>query len=182
MMKLQRDQAISIAALALLLVTCVLTVSSFVQARVDAVRETEGRRQLVERLEAGLRARAEARARSKGSAPAAAFLNASTQGLAVADLQAYLSALAAAQHAILLSSDLEPARRDDAPDALRLKATLDTSLRPLQALLYRLETGTPYVFVDALKVELSAAVQRAEQDPALRVILGVRAIWQREAT
>jgi hypothetical protein len=182
MIKLQRDQAISIAALALLLLACVFTVNSFLQARADALRETEERRQLVDRLEAGLRSRAEARARSRGSAPAAAFVNASTHGLAVAELQAYLSRLVAAQHATLLSSDLEPARRDDASDALRLKATLDTSLRPLQALLYQLETGTPYVFVDALKVELSASVQRAEQDPALRVILGVRAIWQREAT
>ena len=182
MVKLQRDQTISIAALTLLVLACVFTVTSFLQARADALRERDERRQTVERLEAGLRSRAEARARSKGSAPTAAFVNASTQGLAVAELQAYLSTLVAAQHTILLSSGLEPARSDDASDAIRLKATLDTSLRPLQALLYQLETGTPYVFVDALKVDLSVGALRAEQDPALRVVLGLRAIWRREAT
>jgi general secretion pathway protein M len=52
----------------------------------------------------------------------------------------------------------------------------------LQAFLYRRESGTPYVFVDTLTVQLTgAASQRTIEDPLLRVTFGLRAIWQRRS-
>src|SRR6516164_7421085 len=91
--------------------------------------------------------------RSNGVAPPTAFLEAPTQGIASAKLQAYLAQLADAQHAGLLSSGGEAAKRDEPPDTIRLQATLEMNLKALQAMLYQLESGTPYVFVDALTVQ-----------------------------
>ncbi len=54
------------------------------------------------------------------------------------------------------------------------------NLKALRALLYQLESGTPYVFVDALTVQpASAAAGRAAEDPLLRATLSLRAFWRR---
>ena len=59
--------------------------------------------------------------------------------------------------------------------------TLDITMRGLQAMLYQLESSTPYVFVDALTVATSTPTgQRGNQDPVLRVALRLRALWRRE--
>jgi hypothetical protein len=115
-------------------------------------------------------------------APPAAFLDASTQGLASAQLQSYLAQLADDQRASLVSSGGEVAKRDDAPDTIRLQATLDMNLKALRAVLYQLESGTPYVFVDALTVQPAGAMAgRAVEDPLLRTTLSLRAFWRRGA-
>jgi general secretion pathway protein M len=49
----------------------------------------------------------------------------------------------------------------------------------LQALLYRLEGGAPYVFVDALSMQPGGSGERAAADPALRVNLTLHAYWRR---
>ena len=50
----------------------------------------------------------------------------------------------------------------------------------LQAILYRLESGTPYVFVEALAIQpAGAAGARPPEDPLLRATLSVRAFWRR---
>ena len=88
-MKLDREQTISLAALALLLVVCAALVQYGMQARADAARELAERQETVTQLEA--RARAAGPGRSIAVAPAAAFLDASTQGLAGAQLQAHVA-------------------------------------------------------------------------------------------
>jgi hypothetical protein len=83
-------------------------------------------------------------------------------------------------HAALISSGIEPAKREDPPDSIRLQASLEMSSQAMQAFLYQLESGTPYVFVEQLAVQLGgSASQRAAEDPLLRVTLGLRAIWRR---
>jgi general secretion pathway protein M len=173
--KLDREQAISIAALALLLPACACALELSVQARSDAMEEFTERREALSRLEARLRTKTPAVA-----APPAAFLDAPTQGLAGAQLQAYLAQVADAQQAGLISSGLEPAKREDAPDTIRLQATLDVSLKALQAMLYQLESGTPYIIVEALTVQPAGATAgQPAEDPLLRATLGLRAFWQR---
>jgi len=180
MPKLDREQAISVAALALLLLLCVSVLGLLLQARSDAVREASERREILSRLEAKLRTVSN---RPTAVAPPTAFLDASTQGLASAQLQSYLAQLADDQHASLVSSGGEAAKRDDAPDTIRLQATLDMDLKALRALLYQLESGTPYVFVDALTVQpVGATAGRAVEDPLLRTNLSLRAFWRRGAT
>ena len=180
MPKLDREQANSLAALALLLLLCVSVLGLLFQARADAVREASERREILSRLEAKLRTVSN---QPTAAAPPAAFLDASTQGLASAQLQSYLARLADDHSASLVSSGGEAARRDDAPDTIRLQATLDMNLKALRAFLYQLESGTPYVFVDALTVQPAGPVAgRAVEDPLLRTILSLRAFWRRGAS
>jgi hypothetical protein len=147
------------------------------QARFDAVREDSERREILSRLEAKLRTISN---RPTATAPPEAFVDASTQGLASAQLQSYLAQLAGDQHASLVSSGTEAAKRDDPPDTIRLQITLDMDLKALRAVLYRLESGTPYVFVDTLTVQPAGAMfGRAAEDPMLRTILSLHALWRR---
>ena len=179
MPKLDREQAISVAALVLLLLLCVGTLGLLFQARADAGREAFERREILSRLEAKQLTTA---SRPIAVAPPAAFLDASTQGLASAQLQSYLAHLADDQRASLVSSGGEAAKRDDAPDTIRLQATLDMNLKALRAFLYQLESGTPYVFVDALTVQPAGAMAgRPVEDPLLRTTLSLRAFWRRGA-
>ena len=130
MPRLDREQAISVAALVLLLLVSVSVVGMLFQTRSDAVQESSERREMLSRLEAKLRANA---SRPTAAAPPTAFLDASTPGLASAQLQSYLAQLAGDQRASLVSSGGEPAKRDDPPDTIRLQATLDMNLQGLRA-------------------------------------------------
>jgi general secretion pathway protein M len=179
--KLDREQAISIAALSLLLLACVCAVELSFQARSDAVEEFTERREALSRLEA--RSPTKTPGSAAVAAPPAAFLDAPTQGLAGAQLQAYLAQVASAQQAGLISSGLDSAKREDTSDTIRLQATLDVSLKALQAMLYQLESGTPYVVVEALTAQpAGAAAGRPAEDPLLRVTFSLRAFWRRGTT
>jgi general secretion pathway protein M len=179
-LKLDREQLLSVAAFALLFSACVFAVGSSLQARSDAVREVSERREMLSRLETKLRTISN---RPTAAAPPAAFLDASTQGLASAQLQSYLARLADDHRASLVSTGGEAAKRDDPPDTIRLQVALDMDLKALRAFLYQLESGTPYVFVDALTVQpVGATAGRAIEDPLLRTNLSLRALWRRGAT
>jgi general secretion pathway protein M len=176
---LDREQAVSLAALVLLILTCVCVAGLSLWMRSDAGQELAERRELLSRLETRTRTDT---GRPIAVAPPTAFLNAPTQGIASAQLQAYLAQLANLQHAGLMSSGAEAAKRDEAPDTIRLQATLDMNTKALRAMLYQLESGTPYVFVDALTVQPAGATAgRIIEDPPLRATLSLRAFWRRGA-
>jgi len=175
-LRLDREQAISVAVLAVLLLACLFTTGLSVQMHWDASGELAEHRELLSRLETRMRAEG---GRSH-VAPPTAFLDAPTPGIASAKLQAYLAQLADLQHAGLISSGGEAARRDEASDTIRLQATLDMDVQALRAILYQLESGTPYVFVDALTVQRASMTPgRAVEDPLLRATMSLRAFWRR---
>jgi hypothetical protein len=176
MIKPDREALICVGVLGALLLVCVGMVGFSLQARFAAAHELAMRSELLSRLEA--RSRSDVAQRRPGVAPAAAFVSAPTQGLAGARLQAYLQQVMGTNHAVLVSSGTEPAKGD----SIRLRATFDTDLRSLQALLYQLESATPYVFVESISIELPAAdAHRPVADPLLRITLTVRAVWRRDA-
>ena len=182
MIKPDRELLLSLGALGALLVVCVSLFGFSLQARVEAAQGLDTPREALLQLEARVQAR-NARPTSGAVAPAAAFLTAPTQGLAGAQFEAYLQQMAAAQHATVISSGIDPTRHEDRPDSIRLQATLDMNLEALQRMLYQLESGTPYVFVDSLSVQVpGSGARQAVEDPLLRVTLGLRAIWQRDKT
>jgi hypothetical protein len=181
MIKLDREQIVAVGALAALFLVCSGLMGLALQMRSSAAQELAERHEVLSRLEVRVKARNDARAQP-GSAPAVAFLDAPTQGLAVAALQAHLVQMADTHHCVLVSSGVEPARREDPSDSIRLQATLEMSLHAMQAFLYQLESGTPYIFVEQLAVQLAGtASQHAVEDPLLRVTLGLRANWRRGA-
>lgn len=175
MLRLDREQAISVAALALLLLVCVFTAGPLVQMRSDAGWELAEHHELLSRLETRMRADA---SRSKGAAPPTAFLDAPTTGIASAKLQAYLAQLVELQHAGLVSTGAETSKRDEAPDTIRIQATLEMNTKALRAILYQLESGTPYVFVDALTVQPASTTAGHVEDPLLRATMSLRAFWR----
>jgi general secretion pathway protein M len=174
-LRLDREQAISVAALALLLLVCVFTAGLSLQMRSDAGWELAEHRELLSRLEARMRADA---SRSKGTAPPTAFVEAPTTGIASAKLQAYLTQLVDLQHAGLVSTGAETAKRDEAPDTIRMQATIEMNTKALRAILYQLESGTPYVFVDALTLQPASMTAGHVEDPLLRATMSLRAFWR----
>jgi general secretion pathway protein M len=178
----RREQAINVAILVALLLLGAAPVAVMLRIRADTLGALAESRERLARLEA--HAPSGGKGPSVMPAPAVAFLDAPTQGLAVAQLQSYLSQAAARHHAVLISSGMQRADRDDTPDMIRIEASLNAALEPLQALLYQLETGTPYVFVVQLDVQQQSAqsAQRGPRDAAMHVRLVLRAPWQRGST
>jgi general secretion pathway protein M len=181
MTRSDREALLSVGVLGALLFLCANAVGFSWQTRFDTARELGMRGALLSELEARAAVRNNARLKSGAVAPATAFLAAPTQGLASAQLQAYLQSVADTNHAVLISSGMEQARHEDQADSIRLQATLDANLQSLQALLYQLESRTPYVFVDSLNIQIPGVdAQHVVEDPLLRVTLGLRAVWRRE--
>jgi hypothetical protein len=181
MIKLDREQTISVGAVVALLVVSISLAAVCLQMRSEAAQELGEREELLAHLED--RAKAVSAARAKGSvAPVSAYIDAPTQGLAGSALQAYLLQRADADHAVLISAGIQPAKREDPPDSIRLQATLDMNLQTLQTLLYQLESGTPYVFVESLAVQLVGAKSEHAEDPLLHISLGLRALWRQKKT
>ncbi len=182
MAKLDREQAIALAALFLVLLSCTIAPALSLKARSDALQALADERDMLQRLElAHRRSGRKAGAHEQASvAPATAFLNAPTSGLASAQLEAYLSRLAMAQQASLISSGVQQTNRSDTPDMVRVQATLDITYAALQRLLFKLETGTPYVFVDSMILQTAGAMtQHVAHAPTMEVTLNLRAIWRK---
>ncbi len=177
-----RPQVIAVALLCLLLIACGLSVSLALATRIDAATELADRQDVLARLEARLRSGAANHGDGRpATAPAEAFLDAATSGLAAAELQAYVARLAD-RHAVLVSFGTQAQAGEDAADSVRIEASLDVDLSALQVLLHQLETGTPYVFVESLTVRpASATATGGAASAPLRVTLGVRALWHRRA-
>lgn len=182
MLKLNREQALAVGGLCALLLVCTIAIVSTLQMRAEALASLAERRDQLASLQARTRSVSDPRRQTRASAaPAVAFVDAPTSGLATAQFQAYLSQLVTDQHAVLVSSGVPPADRDDKTDAIRLQIALNATLPALQTLLYRLEAGTPYVFVDALSMQPGGSGERAVADPVLRVNLTLHAFWHRGA-
>lgn len=176
---LNREQIFAVGGFCALLMICAIAIAGALQARSNALQHLAEQHDELAALEARSRPAADKRAQTQRlAAPATAFLDAPTSGLATAQLQAYLSELVTSQHAVLVSSGV-PADRDEKNDAIRLQISLNASLAALQTLLYRLESGAPYVFVDALLVQPGGSAERSAGDPVLKVNLTVHAFWRR---
>jgi general secretion pathway protein M len=183
MSMLDRQQLAAVAALALLLLICAGSVAMTLAIRSDASAELSERQGVLDRLEARAGIHSESGRPSKAaSAPAQAFLDAATAGLAAAELEAYVARLAD-RNAALVSFGTQASAGEDAAAVVRIEASLDITLSALQGLLYQLESGTPYVFVDSMTVRApSTAAVGAAENQALRVALNLHALWRRRPT
>lgn len=182
MLKLDRGKAAALGVLFLVLVASVTAPLWSLQGRSEALDELADGRELLARLEAAHQRagnRPGAIAQLPAKAPPGAFLNAPTSGLASAQLEAYLSQLFHRQQANLISSSVKQADHAETPDILRVQVNLEVAYETLQGLLYELETGTPYVFVDSMSLQPGSA--REARAATMKVTLSLRAIWHRPA-
>jgi general secretion pathway protein M len=181
MVNMQREQAIAAGALCLLLFVCVVLLGFSFKVRFDAASGLSDMRKAFARLESQSQSSIGSRNQTPAVAPDRAFLSARTQGLASAELLSYLARLAASQDAVLISSGNELTRQNS-PDVIHIQAIMEIRLKALQAVLFQLETGTPYVFTESLTMTPVSAGPGAVgiQDPSLRVTLVLRVLWRRE--
>jgi general secretion pathway protein M len=179
MRKLTREQAIALGALGGFVVICASLMAWSLAARSEAVQELSDRMDVLARLETAARAKGGTHGPLlQAKAPPAAFLDGPTLGLASAALETYVTQLAG-HHATLVSFAVQTGPAADRGDAVRIEASMDISQRALQSLLYELESGTPYVFIESMTVRPSAgAAQSGAPDPLLRATLGLRALWR----
>jgi hypothetical protein len=181
--KFPREQLIAMAVLGLLLVLCSGALAATLYLRTVAAAELAQRQEMLARLTARVATLDAGHDPIKvAAAPASAFLDAATAALASADMQAYVANLAQ-RHAVLVGFGAQTSVGDKVDDEVRIEASMDISLHALQLLLYQLETGTPYIFVDAITVRPTGGGTTAVgEDLPLRVTLELRAPWHRRAT
>jgi hypothetical protein len=179
--ELDREQILALGGLALLFLLCSAAAAASIRAWNDAAEEAAQRRTILAQVEAAQR-RSGPGGTNAAIAPEAAFLAAPTEGQASALLQAHVTRLVTARRASVASSTTQPATRDDGPDVVRLRVMFDMELSALQAMLYELETGAPYVFVDSFVVSPQRGARGAAEQPLLRVTLDLRALWRRIRT
>jgi general secretion pathway protein M len=110
-------------------------------------------------------------------AAATPFFEARTVTQAGAALQTHLEAAVAAAHGRLISSKVEVAPRDD-ERRLDLSAELTIAEPDMQALLFDLETGRPYLFVDSIEARATEPIGD-NVGGAMHVALSVSGQWSR---
>jgi general secretion pathway protein M len=105
------------------------------------------------------------------------FLEGRTITVAGAALQQRIDAAAAKAGGGVVSSQIDL----DGPEAkqgfVSLTANIEVAQPGLQQLLYDLEAGMPYLFIDTLVVQAPQGF-RESQDARMRVVLGVSGQWQ----
>jgi general secretion pathway protein M len=90
---------------------------------------------------------------ARAAAPQQFYLAGATDALAAAELQASLQSLVAANAGQLRSIQVLPAGETDGFRRVALRVELSAPLAGLYPLLYRLETGTPYLVIEAIDID-----------------------------
>jgi general secretion pathway protein M len=113
-----------------------------------------------------------------GDAPQGSpFLEGETVTLAGAALLQRVAGAATRANGNILSSQVDVNEAQQKAGLISMVASLELAQPDLQKLLYDLEAGMPYLFVDQLSVQAPDTVTRGEGG-RLRVVLGVSGQWQ----
>jgi len=150
--------------------------ASFTTLRTQSAQLSAARGLLV-RLE-GV-ARPVAPSGEEGAGPAVSgspFLEGQTASLAEASLQQRVASAVTAAGGNVLSSQVDP-RSEGKKDYLTLVASCEIDQQALQPLLYDIEAGMPFLFIDQLVLQAPQAVAGAEIG-RLRLLISVSGRWQ----
>ena len=113
------------------------------------------------------------------------FLTAATETLAAATLDDKIRRIAADLHGAVASSHPEVDHdSQSAGNKIEIKAVIDGKIDALQALLFRLETGAPAVFVEELSLEIKGGDTDGgvpAADPVLHMAATFVAYWHPSA-
>jgi len=105
------------------------------------------------------------------------FLGGQTVTMAGAALQQRVGSAVTAAGGNVLSSQIEPQGADSHKDYLTLVASCEIDQKSLQPLLYDLEAGMPFLFIDQLVLQAPQAVG-ASEGSRLRMLISVSGRWQ----
>jgi general secretion pathway protein M len=140
----------------------------------QAVTQSE---ELLTQIERG-RQTAAAPLNETGDAPQGSpFLEGQTVTLAGAALLQRVAGAVTRANGNILSSQVDVNEAQQKAGLISMVASLEVAQPDLQKLLYDLEAGMPYLFVDQLSVQAPDTVARGEGG-RLRVVLGVSGQWQ----
>jgi hypothetical protein len=109
------------------------------------------------------------------------FLSAATETLAAAGLDDMLRQITAEENGIVLSSHAEADHDTHGPgNKIEIKAVLEGKIETIQSVLFRLETGMPMIFIDAVDIEPKNQAPRNAMEPApmLHSTLTLAAFWR----
>ncbi len=121
------------------------------------------------------KSKAGAGASGDANAMGSPFLDGETITVAGASLQQRVDAAVKTAGGNVLSSQIELDGPQSKDGFVRLTANFEISQPALQQVLYDLEAGMPFLFVDALTVQTPQAV--GEKDARMRVLIGVSGQW-----
>jgi general secretion pathway protein M len=158
------------------LVACLALVS---WASLDSLQERYAARDsaqaLLDQIEG--RARPGAKAPPSGAAvPGSSFLEGQTVTVAGAALQQRIGAAVRAVGGNVLSSQVDLQGLENKKGFVSLTASCEVDQPALQQLLYDVEAGMPFLFVDQLTVQ--APQQTGAENARMRVLIGVSGQWQ----
>jgi hypothetical protein len=110
------------------------------------------------------------------------FVFAATESLAAARIDDTLRRITREAGGIVLATDAEISHDDNAPsNRLKIRATIEGKIEAIQAVLFRLETHVPMIFVKEVSLEpktgaLSTSVTRAA--PVLHASMTLASYWR----
>jgi general secretion pathway protein M len=110
--------------------------------------------------------------------PGSPFVEGQTLTVAGAALQQRIGSAVKAVGGNVLSSQIDLQGTDSKKGFLSLTASCEVEQPALQQLLYDLEAGMPFLFIDQLTVQAPQAIGSAETAARMRVLIGVSGQWQ----
>lgn len=113
-----------------------------------------------------------------GLQPGAQFLGGDRLTVAAAELQRRIASEVTKAGGAVVSSRVERSANPEAGRDLRLAVEFEIAQGDLQALLYRLESSTPFVFVEKLALRSRTDAPETAAQPRLRVALLVSGTWR----
>ncbi len=102
------------------------------------------------------------------------FLNGQTVTVASADLLQRVTGAISRAGGNVVSSEVEPQDQHATDGSVRITATCELEQKAVQQLLYDIEAGMPFLFVDQLSAQ---APQPASEGGRIRVVLEVSGSW-----
>jgi len=132
---------------------------------------------LLAQLERGRPMAATATAAASQTPQGSPFLEGQTVTLAGASLLQRVAGAVTQARGTVLSSQVDVQDAPSKAGLVSLVASCEVAQADLQSLLYDLEAGMPYLFIDQLVVQAPDTVTR-EEGGRLRVVLGVSGQWR----
>ncbi len=160
------ERGLALVLLASVLYALAAFVALPIKAHHDAMEEDLAqRRDLIDRLARSIVNRGGLEAREgalrEAISESGIFLDAGTEALAAAELQIHLTAAVEAAGGDLRSLHVLPSRIEGPLARIAMRAVIGASHEEILRILYDLETGRPYLFVETLRIDAEKSRRRA---------------------
>jgi general secretion pathway protein M len=164
--------ALGYGALLIVLLTFTVLAISGVMERYRALTEST---ELLARFEHPKSSSVSENGQVVGNAPAGSpFLEGQTETIASAVLLQRVASAITRVGGNVISSEVEPQDKQSADHLVRITTTSDLEQRSLQPLLYDIEAGMPFLFVNKF---IAQAPVSAGDNGRMRVVLEVSGLW-----